>query len=184
MGRRLWILGAALLVVLGWLSWPAPERERAPASRRPTVASTEGPGSPGEASAAGRGGRGPAAAATRPPGAVDVVGVVEDLSGGPVEGAWVRVGESRGVTDGDGRFELWARPGTAKVAAGAPGYAAVDRDVHVPTSDLRLRLVPGALLAGHVRTGEGAPVAGAGGVEVGSAAGRGPPWSPSTPGRP
>lgn len=60
-------------------------------------------------------------------GGVEVTGVVSDLTGGPIAGAWVSgFGPNAGAvtpTDEAGRFTLWVRPGGIALEARADGYA-------------------------------------------------------------
>lgn len=107
------------------------------------------------------------------PGGAGLEGRVVDVHGGPVEGAWVSVenrGESTlGVTvmsDEDGRFSLWVRPGPVSLGAGADGYATAFAMTAAPTKDLRLELSAESSIAGVTVDAEtGVPMAG---VRVGA----------------
>ena len=102
-------------------------------------------------------------------GGVEIHGVVEDLSGGPVEGAEVTYGglyEGSGMafaTSGpDGGFALWVRPGRVSVRAEADGYVSGGDSGPAPGHRFEVLLTPEAVLIGKVvRVGDGSPVAGA-----------------------
>ena len=93
------------------------------------------------------------------PGGQPVAGRVSDALGGPVEGAWVAALDVAGgrdepvagaVTDPDGRFRLWARPGAHDLAVRATGYASVTVAVFAPAEDVQVRLLPEAVLEGRI----------------------------------
>lgn len=93
-------------------------------------------------------------------GAVKLVGVVEDLSGGVIEGAMVRGRSSeRGarasaspltLSDAQGRFELWVRPGAIQVSAWADGYSRRSKSAAAPGSTPPIRLTPESAIEGLV----------------------------------
>ena len=102
-------------------------------------------------------------------GGVEIHGVVEDLSGGPIEGAELTYG---GLYDGsgmafttsgaDGGFSLWVRPGRASLRAEADGYVPGGDSGAAPGHRFEVLLTPEAVLIGEVvRAGDGSPVAGA-----------------------
>lgn len=102
-------------------------------------------------------------------GGVEVVGVVQDLSGGAIEGALVSAGGS-GPGSGlavarsgpEGEFSLWVRPGSARVWAAADGYAAGSEEGAAPGHRFALFLTPESVIVGQVvRAADGAPIAGA-----------------------
>jgi protocatechuate 3,4-dioxygenase beta subunit len=102
-------------------------------------------------------------------GAVEIRGVVKDLSGGAVEGAIVTsggvyYGTGMAVTTSgaEGEFSLWVRPGSPQVWARAEGYAGGSDGGAAPGHQFELFLTPEAVLIGKVvRVGDGAPVEGA-----------------------
>jgi hypothetical protein len=102
-------------------------------------------------------------------GGVEIRGVVQDLSGGAVEGAIVSAGglfQGTGMaftTSGpDGEFSLWVAPGTPQVFARAEGYAPGSDRGAAPGHAFELYLTPEAVLVGKVvRAGDGSPVEGA-----------------------
>lgn len=106
------------------------------------------------------------------PGGVEVTGVVKDLGGGEIEGAFVSASSGRsfwnqgawgsvGRTDADGRFSLWAEEGSVQVQAQAEGYTAGGDGGLAPGMVFTIVLTPESVLAGVVRDTEGKPVAGA-----------------------
>ncbi|MCA9706596.1 MAG: carboxypeptidase regulatory-like domain-containing protein [Myxococcales bacterium] len=103
-------------------------------------------------------------------GGVELTGVVRDLSGGEIEGAWVSCGTEAWSEDGlgfarsdaEGRFSLWVEPPRAHVSAFADGYTKSSRTVAAPGTFVELFLVPESVVIGKVVWAEGgAPVAGA-----------------------
>ena len=102
-------------------------------------------------------------------GGVAVRGVVLDVLGGPIAGAWVAeeqpLGPSLGatvMTDEQGAFELWTTRGSVVLAAGAEGYATTFHPAVAPADDLQLHIAPSSAITGIVvRQGSGAPVPGA-----------------------
>jgi protocatechuate 3,4-dioxygenase beta subunit len=103
------------------------------------------------------------------PGGAELRGVVRDISGGVVEGAFVWVGSmaydesgrSAAWTDEDGRFSLWIAPGRLAVKAEAEGYAASSRFTAVPGPIVEVVLTPESAIKGRViMAGTGEPVAG------------------------
>lgn len=100
-------------------------------------------------------------------GAVELRGVVKDLSGGTIEGAWVRsggmfygTGIAYGRTGPDGEFSLWVRPGQPRVSAQAEGYAGGSDSGVVPGHHFEIFMTPEAVLVGKVvGASDGSPVA-------------------------
>ncbi|MBC8067841.1 MAG: sigma-70 family RNA polymerase sigma factor, partial [Deltaproteobacteria bacterium] len=101
------------------------------------------------------------------PGGAALSGVVIDVHGGPVEGAWVAI-ENRSeatlgatvTTDEAGAFSLWVAEGPVSLAAGASGYATSFRPTLAPGRDVQIELGAESVLAGIVVDGEsGEPVA-------------------------
>ena len=104
------------------------------------------------------------------PGGVEVSGVVEDVSGGPVDGALVQVGgdwwSDAGTAftraDAQGKFTLWTAPGEIELEASAEGYADGRATSVAPTRQALVLLTPESVLAGIViEAGTKTPVAGA-----------------------
>jgi hypothetical protein len=101
------------------------------------------------------------------PGGVVVAGVVNDLGGGPVAGAWVRVtamsglSVSRGQTDDRGGFRIWSAPGPLTIHVHAEGYC--ETFVHASGSGalVEIELTPESVLAGRVIDGARDGAAGA-----------------------
>ncbi|HET6585775.1 MAG TPA: sigma-70 family RNA polymerase sigma factor, partial [Nannocystaceae bacterium] len=102
------------------------------------------------------------------PGGVELTGVVSDVHGGPVEGAWVSVENRSDATLGAtartndaGAFSLWVVEGPVSLAAGADGYAASFSLALAPATDVHIELGAESVLAGIVVDGEtGEPMAG------------------------
>ena len=105
-------------------------------------------------------------------GGVLVEGTVKDAAGGVIEGALVQSGEiwwgsSRAGstvtrTDEDGRFSLWAKPGSVRLTASAEGYNQGARMGPAPSKTFDIHLVPESVLIGRVVMADtGKPVAGA-----------------------
>ena len=106
------------------------------------------------------------------PGGVLVSGIVKDIGGGPVAGAWViaasgdrwseRGASSVVQSEPGGEFRLWAAPGLLQLSAQADGYAEGSTSAIAPGQRVEILLTPGSVLAGRVvERGSGAPVAGA-----------------------
>lgn len=106
------------------------------------------------------------------PGGVEVRGVVKDIGGGTVEGAWVfalqgqrwqnRGGTSTARSGADGTFALWIGRGPVHLRAQADGYAEGEKDAQAPGQTVEILLTPEAVLAGRVIEKKGgAPVPGA-----------------------
>ena len=106
------------------------------------------------------------------PGGVEVTGVVVDIGGGTVAGAWVSASAGdrfagRGETalvesDAAGAFTLWAAPGALQLSARADGYAEGWKSAIAPGMRVEILLTPESVLAGRViELGTGAPVPGA-----------------------
>jgi protocatechuate 3,4-dioxygenase beta subunit len=121
------------------------------------------------------------------PGGVELAGVVNDIGGGPVEGAWVEAtfamsvalhATARARSLADGRFRLWVAPGYVMLIARADGYADSWSSARAPGQTVEILLTPESTLSGRVvQVGTGAPVSGA---RVASA---GPgDWSPDSVG--
>ncbi|PRP96387.1 Nickel uptake substrate-specific transmembrane region [Enhygromyxa salina] len=89
-------------------------------------------------------------------GGVRVTGVVEDATGGTIEGALVRVEDASGaamaasVSRAGGEFELWASEGHARIEAAADGYVSASERLVVPSGPVQLVLLPEAVIAGRV----------------------------------
>lgn len=107
------------------------------------------------------------------PGGVEVTGVVKDLGGGEIEGAFVagtsgqwgwRSGASWGAvarTDAEGKFSLWVEEGDVQLTAQADGYTSAWEQGIAPGIHFTLILTPESVLAGVVRDSAGNPVPGA-----------------------
>ncbi|HEY4176842.1 MAG TPA: carboxypeptidase regulatory-like domain-containing protein [Kofleriaceae bacterium] len=100
-------------------------------------------------------------------------GKVQDINGGPIAGAHVRVKSSdswetlgvRGIywsapaTSGeDGAFALWTSPGNVELDASASGYASGSADANAPTQVVIL-LMPEGSMSGTVVDKSGKPIA-------------------------
>lgn len=103
-------------------------------------------------------------------GGVEVTGVVKDIAGGEIEGAWVSAGAgwwgasgaSFARSDGEGRFSLWVEPPSVSVTAFAEGYADGWRNAAVPGTLVEVFLSPESVVVGKVVWADsGEPVAGA-----------------------
>ena len=104
-------------------------------------------------------------------GAVKATGVVYDITGGPVAGAFVHLSPNRWNTDrgacftrsgDDGTFSCWIEPGDASGSAQAEGYGSGWGQAIVPGESFEIYLTPEATIGGVVvEAGSGAPVAGA-----------------------
>ena len=106
------------------------------------------------------------------PGGVELAGVVKDIGGGTVAGAWVfarqgqrwsdQGGLASAMSAADGTFRLWVAPGQVHVTAQAEGYAEGEKDAIAPGQTVELLLTPESVLSGRVvEAGGGAPVPGA-----------------------
>ena len=103
-------------------------------------------------------------------GGVELTGVVKDIAGGEIEGAWVssgargwgRGGAAFTRSDEDGKFSLWVEPPTATVSAFAEGYTEGARSAAVPGTFVEVFLTPESVVVGKVVWADsGKPVAGA-----------------------
>lgn len=106
-------------------------------------------------------------------GGVEVAGIVKDIGGGPVGGAWVYLkrgsgwGWGRGAaatlqSEADGTFRTWIAPGKVHATAEADGYARGEKDAIAPGQLIEILLTPESVLAGRVVEKQGgAPVPGA-----------------------
>jgi protocatechuate 3,4-dioxygenase beta subunit len=104
-------------------------------------------------------------------GAIEVKGVVDDINGGPVGGAlvtvdgWFWYGHGTGGyvrTKEDGKFTVWAKPGTVSITATAEGYSPGEKSGPAPGAFLEVLLTPEGVLAGTVvEAGTHKPVVGA-----------------------
>lgn len=111
-------------------------------------------------------------------GGAALVGIVSDVFGGPIDGAFVvatrpegstdlesidpRAMPVRATTDAEGRFSLWVPSGDWLIRASADGYARAMTATVVPGPTIELALRPEARLAGIVvDRATGAPVPGA-----------------------
>lgn len=110
----------------------------------------------------------------RPPelrrGAVEIVGLVRDLTGGAVPNATVTVtmaseGSKVGsvaTTDAAGEFHAWVDEGEITATATADGYGSATRETLIPGARLELVLTPESVLEGIVvEAGSETPVPGA-----------------------
>jgi protocatechuate 3,4-dioxygenase beta subunit len=103
-------------------------------------------------------------------GGVEVQGVIKDLAGGEIEGAWVSSsvggwnhgGATFTRSDEEGRFSLWVEPPDVYVSAFADGYAEGSRSAAVPGTFVEIFLTPESVVIGKVVWADsGEPVAGA-----------------------
>ncbi|MCH9682578.1 MAG: carboxypeptidase-like regulatory domain-containing protein, partial [Deltaproteobacteria bacterium] len=103
-------------------------------------------------------------------GGVEVKGVVKDISGGEIEGAWVTAGgrwwgnngSSFGRSGADGQFSLWVEPPEVNISAHAEGYGRGSRGAAVPGTFVELFLTPESVVVGKVVWADsGEPVANA-----------------------
>jgi RNA polymerase sigma-70 factor (ECF subfamily) len=95
---------------------------------------------------------------------------VNDLTGGPIEGAtvfalgehgmlpegWLAQPPSVGESDATGKVELTVQRGTPLVQANAEGYAGATREAHAPGREVELVLAPESTITGRVVTAAGA----------------------------
>jgi uncharacterized GH25 family protein len=106
------------------------------------------------------------------PGGVEISGVVKDIGGGTVAGAWLFARAGRGWSDhgglgtarsaADGTFRMWTAPGRVHVTAQADGYAEGSKGAVAPGQTIEILLTPESVLAGRVvEVNGGAPVPGA-----------------------
>jgi len=109
---------------------------------------------------------------TLKPGGVEVRGVVRDVSGGEIDGAWVSAGEGwrwgmggGGVgtrSNAKGEFSLWVKKGSLRVGATAEGYAPGSENGAAPRHYFEILLTPESVLVGKVvAKATGKPVEGA-----------------------
>ncbi len=102
-------------------------------------------------------------------GGVEVRGLVLDLNGRPIAGAWVTSGgveQGNGVvaaqTDASGAYALWVRPGAVTVTAQAPGHVPGASSGRSEGHEFTVWLMPAAVLRGRaVRSDNREPVDGA-----------------------
>jgi protocatechuate 3,4-dioxygenase beta subunit len=103
-------------------------------------------------------------------GGVEVTGVIKDLAGGEIEGAfvsassgaWGEDGRSFTRSDAEGRFSVWVATPRAWISAFADGYTEASREAAVPGTFVEVFLVPESVVVGKVVwAGSGTPVAGA-----------------------
>lgn len=102
-------------------------------------------------------------------GGVEVRGVVQDLSGAAIAGAWVRSGGSAvgtGVvwtrSDAAGQYAMWVHPGTTTVTAQAAGFTAGSATGPSEGHAFTVYLAPESVLRGKVfRAEDGEPIEGA-----------------------
>lgn len=116
-------------------------------------------------------------------GGVRLHGSIADVGGGPIAGALVRATAApnsiplptsmmtAAVSDADGRYQLWLRPGNYELGAQHLDYSTFETEIHLGKSEreLDLKLVPATTVEGVVRrVSDNEPVAGAI-VQVGGA---------------
>jgi hypothetical protein len=103
------------------------------------------------------------------PGGVALRGVVRDISGGVVEGAWIVARPSgfgpgnRSVarSDTEGRFSLWTRRGRVDLGVEAEGYARASRIAAAPGPNFEVLLIPESVIVGRViGAADGVPIEG------------------------
>ena len=108
-------------------------------------------------------------------GGVEVAGIVKDIGGGPVGGAWVYLrgggdwrpwrrggGVATVQSEVDGTFRAWVARGTVHASAEADGYAEGETEAIAPGQTIEILLTPESVLAGRViEKASGAPVPGA-----------------------
>ena len=105
-------------------------------------------------------------------GGVEISGVVEDVSGGPIADAlvWVRAdggwwssgGRAMTRSDAQGKFTSWTKAGEVSVWASAEGYSDGNTEAVAPSKLVEVLLTPESVLAGIVvEGGSKAPVEGA-----------------------
>jgi RNA polymerase sigma factor (sigma-70 family) len=91
------------------------------------------------------------------PGGVELSGVVSDVHGGPIEGAWVSVENpsvsalgATATTDESGAFSLWVVEGAHSLAIGAEGYSATFEVALAPAKAVQIELSAESVIAGVV----------------------------------
>jgi RNA polymerase sigma factor (sigma-70 family) len=91
------------------------------------------------------------------PGGVELSGMVSDVHGGPIEGAWVSIEHpavpalgATATTDDNGVFSLWVVEGAHSLAVGAEGYAATFEVALAPTNGVQIELSAESVIAGLV----------------------------------
>jgi protocatechuate 3,4-dioxygenase beta subunit len=103
------------------------------------------------------------------PGGASLRGVVRDISGGVVEGAWVVArpygfgpgNRSVARSDAEGQFTLWTRPGVVDLDLEAEGYARTSQLVAAPGPTFDVFLTPESAIVGRViEAASGTPVEG------------------------
>lgn len=103
-------------------------------------------------------------------GAVEIIGLVRDLTGGAVPNATVTVAMQRegsnvgtvATTDASGEFHAWVDEGEVTATATADGYSSTTLEALVPGARFELVLTPESVLEGIVvEAGTETPVAGA-----------------------
>jgi hypothetical protein len=116
-------------------------------------------------------------------GGVEVSGIVKDIGGGPVEGAWVhvragrrwRTGRVSERGEGPAAFRAWVAPGQIHATAGADGWLRAGATRSRPASSWRSsdprRCSPGASREGRRRTGAARACRSAAGTAARRAAG-------------
>lgn len=98
----------------------------------------------------------PSSSVTLEAGGHRVAGTVVDISGGPIEGAFVKLASDNGRLEGasltgvDGTFELWTGSHVGIVSAAAESYASVSTTVSAPSEGIVLALVPSSSMSGIV----------------------------------
>jgi protocatechuate 3,4-dioxygenase beta subunit len=101
------------------------------------------------------------------PGGVLLRGVIKDIAGEKIEGAWVGFSQFGGgaaytSTDENGEFEQWVAPGGIALYADAEGYTSGGVEAVAPGKFVELFMTPESVLVGRVvLAGSGEPVAGA-----------------------
>ena len=104
------------------------------------------------------------------PGGFVLAGVVRDIGGGPIEGAWIRARPVPGDSDAvagtrslaGGSFHLWVESDYRQVVASADGYADGETMTSGPDEAVEILLTAESILSGRVvEVGTGAPVPGA-----------------------
>lgn len=102
-------------------------------------------------------------------GGTQISGIVRDISGGVIEGAFVWVGangfwdpgRSATQSDAEGRFSLWTAPGRVIVHAEADGYADASQASLAPGAMVELVMTPESVITGRVvMAGTGEPLSG------------------------
>ncbi len=97
-----------------------------------------------------------------PGGGVEISGLAQDLSGGPIEGAVIELAGAVAFSDSNGHFRLWCAPGHQGLTARADGYAEGHGGGIAPIDRFDVTLIPESVLVGKVvHASNGAPVEGA-----------------------